>query len=392
MSANTSHPRSLTPQDYANPHPIYVVWELTLKCDQACRHCGSRAGTPRSEELGTEDALRLVRQLAAVGVREVALIGGESYLRKDWTEIMRAIVRVGMSCILVTGGRQLTPERVRAAKRAGVSSISISIDGLQRTHDSLRSVPGSWSSAMAALDVVRRAGVNPSVNTQINRKNRFELEELGDALVERGARAWQLQWTNPMGRAADHVNLTLQPYHLLDIMPRLARLSKELKKRGCQLVASDNIGYFGPHEGDLRMGGHWIGCTAGKFSLGVQSDGRIKACASLPTVPYASDNIRDRDLADILADSEQLKLTAQRDGSDLWGYCKECYYARICQAGCVWNAHTYFGRPGNTPFCHHRALEFKAQGLRERLVRVEDAPGEAMDCGRWELVLEPWQD
>ena len=232
MSASTSHPRALTPQDYAHPHPIYVVWELTLKCDQACRHCGSRAGTPRAEELGTDDALRLVRQLAAVGVREVALIGGEFYLRKDWTAIMRAIGRAGMSCILVTGGRQLTPERVRAARKAGVSSISISIDGLQQTHDSLRSVAGSWSSAMAALAAVREAGVNPSVNTQINRKNRFELEELGDALVRHGARAWQLQWTNPMGRAADQAQLTLQPYHLLDIMPRLARLSEALKKRG----------------------------------------------------------------------------------------------------------------------------------------------------------------
>jgi len=31
------------PQDRAW-RPIYAVWELTLKCDLACRHCGSRAG------------------------------------------------------------------------------------------------------------------------------------------------------------------------------------------------------------------------------------------------------------------------------------------------------------------------------------------------------------
>src|ERR1700733_16014989 len=27
--------------------PIYAVWELTLACDLACRHCGSRAGGDR---------------------------------------------------------------------------------------------------------------------------------------------------------------------------------------------------------------------------------------------------------------------------------------------------------------------------------------------------------
>ncbi len=33
--------------------PVLAVWELTLRCDLSCRHCGSRAGKARSEELGT---------------------------------------------------------------------------------------------------------------------------------------------------------------------------------------------------------------------------------------------------------------------------------------------------------------------------------------------------
>src|SRR4051812_7068489 len=31
-------------------HPAYVVWELTLACDQPCTHCGSRAGDARANE------------------------------------------------------------------------------------------------------------------------------------------------------------------------------------------------------------------------------------------------------------------------------------------------------------------------------------------------------
>ena len=34
-------------------HPAYVVWELTLACDQPCTHCGSRAGDARPAELST---------------------------------------------------------------------------------------------------------------------------------------------------------------------------------------------------------------------------------------------------------------------------------------------------------------------------------------------------
>ena len=75
--------------------PIYAVWEMTLKCDLACRHCGSRAGRARPDELSTEECLDLVRQMAALGVLEVTLIGGEAYLRDDWLEIVARHPRRG---------------------------------------------------------------------------------------------------------------------------------------------------------------------------------------------------------------------------------------------------------------------------------------------------------
>src|SRR6187397_2413326 len=51
--------------------PLYAVWEITLRCDLACRHCGSRAGHARSDELTTEQCLDLVHQMADLGVKEV---------------------------------------------------------------------------------------------------------------------------------------------------------------------------------------------------------------------------------------------------------------------------------------------------------------------------------
>ena len=42
--------------------PIYAVWEITLRCDLACRHCGSRAGRARPDELDTAECLDLVRR------------------------------------------------------------------------------------------------------------------------------------------------------------------------------------------------------------------------------------------------------------------------------------------------------------------------------------------
>ena len=69
-----------TKDDFA---PAYVVWELTLKCDLACSHCGSRAGRPRHEELSMDEMRDVAQQLADMGTREVVFIGGEAYLHPE---------------------------------------------------------------------------------------------------------------------------------------------------------------------------------------------------------------------------------------------------------------------------------------------------------------------
>ena len=58
-------------------------------------------------------------------------------------------------------------------------------------------------------------------------------------------------------------------------------------------------------------------------------------------------------------------------------------------AGCTWTSHALFGRAGNNPMCHYRALEMDKAGLRERLVKVKDAAGLPFDHGEFEILVEP---
>jgi radical SAM protein with 4Fe4S-binding SPASM domain len=371
--------------------PIYAVWELTLKCDLACRHCGSRAGRTRPDELSTAECLDLVGQMAALGVLEVTVIGGEAYLRDDWVEIITAIRAAGMSCSMTTGGRGLTAERAAAAAAAGLQSVSISIDGREATHDRLRGVAGAYRSALDAASNLRRAGVRVTVNTQINKLSMAELPDVLDTVVAMGARAWQIQLTVAMGRAADAPDVLLQPEDLLELFPQLAALKARCDQAGVVLWPGNNIGYFGPYESVLRgtlPRGHMSSCGAGCSTLGIEADGAIKGCPSLQTLPWTGGNIRDASLQDIWQRSAPLRYMRDRTVDDLWGYCRDCYYADACRAGCTWTGFSLFGKPGNNPMCHHRALEMRRQGKRERLVQVESAPGAPFDNGRFEIVLE----
>src|SRR5260370_24319466 len=155
--------------------PAYVVWELTLACDQPCTHCGSRAGDARANELTTDEALRVVVELAAEGAEEVVLIGGEAYLHPGFLEIIAALKAAGVRPVMTTGGRGITPELARAMAQAGLAAASVSIDGLEKTHDLMRAARGSFASATRALALLRGEGIAVAANTNVNRLNEAEL-------------------------------------------------------------------------------------------------------------------------------------------------------------------------------------------------------------------------
>src|SRR5689334_25175236 len=100
--------RDVTLDDLERARPVYAVWELTMKCDQPCQHCGSRAGPAREKELSTSEVLDVADKLADLGCREVVLIGGEAYLRTDLHEIVRHLSKRGLRVAMQTGGRALT--------------------------------------------------------------------------------------------------------------------------------------------------------------------------------------------------------------------------------------------------------------------------------------------
>ena len=371
--------------------PIYAVWEITLACDLACRHCGSRAGRGRPDELTTDEALDLVEQMAALGVKEVSLIGGEAYLREDWLTIVRAIRQAGMVCAITSGGRGLTAGILARAKDAGLQGASISIDGDEATHDRLRGVSGSYRSALASMRFIRESGLRLSCNTQINRLSMPVLSDVLEVLAAEGARSWQIQLTVPMGRAADEPEILLQPHDLLDLFPLLATIKARADALGVRLWPGNNIGYFGPYESVLRgfhARGHGGSCGAGRSTLGIEANGAIKGCPSLPTTPFTGGNVRDASLQDIWERSEALRFTRARTKRDLWGFCQTCYYAEECMSGCTWTSFVTLGKAGNNPYCHHRALEMDRAGKRERVERVSSAAGQPFDHGVFALIVE----
>lgn len=389
-SIRTEPVRVRSELDQALRHPVHVVWELTLACNLRCSHCGSRAGRPRRDELTLAEIRAVIAALAALGTREISLIGGEAYLRRDWLEIIAAVADAGIKCGLQTGGRALTREKIEAAVAAGLDSAGVSVDGTEEVHDRLRGVPGSFRQALTAISEFARAGIVPGVNTQINRMSAPVLEQTFDHIFASGARLWQVQLTVPAGNAAEQPDLILQPWQIPDVYDTLAMLFEKGRRAGFRLFAGNNVGYFGPHEHLWRTmtdePAYWDGCGAAETGMAIEADGAVKGCPSLHKGEYGGGNVRDAPLSEIWAAMHNsVRPMVKRPA---WGFCKSCYYSSVCKSGCTWTAGALLGVPGNNPLCDHRARTLRAAGLRERFEQFRAAPGEPFDQGEWRLILE----
>ena len=109
--------------------PRVCVWELTLRCNLRCLHCGATAGSARPDELTTAEALRVADELAALKTREVTLMGGEIFLRPDWLAVAEALRAGDVQLVVFTNCTLITPERIAQLRALEPRTIGTSLDG-----------------------------------------------------------------------------------------------------------------------------------------------------------------------------------------------------------------------------------------------------------------------
>jgi len=119
-------------------HPILAQMIVVRRCNLACAYCNEYDKT--SAPVATEEALRRVDRLAALGTSIVTCTGGEPMLHPGLEEILRRIRRHGMIAGLITNGTFLQPERIERLNDAGLDHLQISIDNVRPDAVSVKSL------------------------------------------------------------------------------------------------------------------------------------------------------------------------------------------------------------------------------------------------------------
>ncbi len=247
------------------------------------------------------------------------------------------------------------------ALEAGLANVAFSLDGFEEAHDRVRK-EGSFARVTAAVERCVGAEMPASIVTHINRLNCNDLGRFRDFLGSLGIASWQLQLGNPAGAMEDNRELVIEPEDLLHLMPEIARLRTDEVELP-EVVPSDNMGYFGCTEADLRDQGakisFWIGCRAGCQVIGIESNGNIKGCLSLPSAMHGRDrflegNLREKSMEEIWQGEQAFAFNRQFSTDALAGFCGVCRYKDICRGGCSWTAFSHTEDRFDNPYCFYR--------------------------------------
>lgn len=315
--------------DLEESHPLrQLFWESTLRCNMACRHCGSDCKVsslhPDMPFADFEKVLLRIREKYDPHRIMVIISGGEPLVREDFFDCARRIHELEFPWGMVSNGRLLTPENIERCIASGMGSCTVSLDGFEEDHNWLRGKPDSFRYASEAVRILAPDGrVKFDVVTCVSNRNYERLDEFKEYLISLGLKDWRLFTVFPAGRAATDPELQLSAERFRGLMDFISAARKEGRihtSYGCE-------GFLGRYEGKVRD--HLFSCQAGLTVGSVLIDGSISACGSIRG-NFGQGNIYKDDFIDVWEN----RFRPYRDRS--WmkkDACGDCRWFRYCRGG-----------------------------------------------------------
>jgi heme d1 biosynthesis radical SAM protein NirJ len=186
------------------PGPV-VIWNLTRRCNLACKHCYSiSADRVFPGELSTPAIFGVMEDLRRFGVPALILSGGEPLLRPDIWEISARARALGFAVALSTNGVSIDERTIDRVVAAQYDYVGISLDGIGAVHDRFRRKPGAFAASLAAVRSCVRRGLKVGLRFTLTRDNAEHFPALLALMHAEGVHKFYLSHLNYGGRGNVH--------------------------------------------------------------------------------------------------------------------------------------------------------------------------------------------
>jgi len=350
--------------------PRWIAWEITRRCNLKCIHCRSASEEVVSgyEDFPTQEAYRIIDDIADYAKLVVVLSGGEPLLRSDVFDIAGYGAEKGLRMCLATNGTLVTDEVCEKIRTSGIKIVSLSLDGASEdVHDDFRKQKGAFSGTINAARLFKKHGIEFLINSSFTKRNQEEIPKVYKLAKGLGATAWYMFMIVPTGRGEgimdeliskeDYEEILRWHYEMekaeLDILMR-PTCAPHYYRIVLQMSKEEGI-KFERRTLKFSTGGA-KGCIAGQLIALIDVNGDVLPCSYFPK---SAGNIKEKSFKEIWENSELFKEL--RDFRRYKGRCGSCEYITVC-GGCRARAYAVYGDYlEEEPFCGYIPLKLKKQ-------------------------------
>jgi radical SAM protein len=312
--------------------PLLVIWEMTRACELACRHCRASAINQRHpDELTTGEALRLIEDVAELGVPLLVFSGGDPLQRLDLEELVAFARAWGLKTATIPAATaRLTRARIRQLKAAGIQQLALSVDGSDSDrHDRLRGVPGSFVRTLMGAAWIRDEEVPLQINTVVSDHNASDLDAIADLVEALGVVFWEVFFLVPVGRGAELT--ACSPETMLKVFDQLYERSRAARFT----IKVTEAPMFRRYVHERRQVDPVAAPSRGRTSAWPVNAGRgfcfvnhVGDVYPSGFLPVSAGNVREVPIGPIYRYSHLFREL--RNDALLKGRCGRCHYRRTC--------------------------------------------------------------
>lgn len=323
-------------------------WSITGKCNYRCRHCYMSAEDAKLGELPFETVMKIIDELDKCGVGMVSLTGGEPLVRKDFWDIVDALLEKNIMIESIYSNGALVNDRfLDGLEKRGLGSctIDMSYDG-PGFHDWLRGIDGAEKLVDAAFLRCKERGIQTRAEMCLCERNKHLLRASVNHLAEAGCSRLKVNGISNLGKWKENGYGTSIP------IPDLYRTYLDYIPHFYEDGAPLNLqlgGFFVGNKGDLsyysiprnREGQDpekVCLCSHARTVMYISPEGRALPCFSLSgmNVQQKFPVIQDIGLVRCLNDSFFMDFV-QKKAVEIIRHneqCRGCEYRNICLGGC----------------------------------------------------------
>lgn len=352
---------------YSEDKRPVVVWTSTRTCNLHCAHCYTDSHDRQyDDELSTDEALRMVDDLARFGSPVLLISGGEPLRRPDLFDVARHATEQGMRVVISSNGTLIDDDAAARLAAAGVSYVGVSIDGRPETHDKFRGMKGAFVSSLAGLGACRHAGLSTGLRFTLTRQNMDDLPWVFDLLTDQDIHRLCIYHLAPTGRGARIGKFAPRAQETRAALTLIFERTRELSRRGfeVEVLTADNhadaaylwmyVARTSPErDAEVWQLLEWNGGNGSGLAIAcIGHNGDVYADQFWRWRPLG--NVRDRSFSSIWSVDPPRMLRDLRERRTLLpDRCRGCRFLTICNGNLRSRAEAATGDPwGMDPLCY----------------------------------------